>query len=161
MCLRMRFIVYVLARLGHTWVNAQGIPHPRPQNPACLLTARLTRLAMRHCRNCCRAAVFATSARATSSKLICPAVAAAANLPPTCPAAAAAAGTSLAPLLLLLLPLLLLFRGIAVPLVQGGADAGGPEGMLEVHLVRTAALRSEDLLGHSDPYVILRVSRGD
>jgi hypothetical protein len=30
--------------------------------------------------------------------------------------------------------------------------------MLEVGLVRLAGLRSEDLLGHSDPYVIMRVS---
>ena len=30
--------------------------------------------------------------------------------------------------------------------------------MLEVRLVRISGLRSEDLIGHSDPYVILRVS---
>lgn len=46
-----------------------------------------------------------------------------------------------------------------MPLVEGGAAAGGPEGMLEVRLVRIAGLRSEDLIGHSDPYVVLRVSR--
>jgi hypothetical protein len=45
-----------------------------------------------------------------------------------------------------------------VPLVPGGAAASGPQGMLEVRLVRISGLRSEDLIGHSDPYVILRVS---
>jgi hypothetical protein len=30
--------------------------------------------------------------------------------------------------------------------------------MLEVGLVRLSGLRSEDLIGHSDPYVIMRVS---
>jgi hypothetical protein len=48
-----------------------------------------------------------------------------------------------------------------VPLVDGGAAAAGPKGMLQVHLVRVAGLRSEDLIGHSDPYVILRVSHPD
>jgi hypothetical protein len=51
--------------------------------------------------------------------------------------------------------------------VQGGGrlgemgekgEGGGGKGMLQVHLVRVAGLRSEDLIGHSDPYVILRVS---
>jgi hypothetical protein len=37
-------------------------------------------------------------------------------------------------------------------------EGGGGKGMLQVHLVRVAGLRSEDLIGHSDPYVILRVS---
>ncbi|KAF6259938.1 hypothetical protein COO60DRAFT_1700585 [Scenedesmus sp. NREL 46B-D3] len=51
-------------------------------------------------------------------------------------------------------------RGITVPLVPAGAQAGGPCGMLEVGLVRVAGLRSEDLIGHSDPYVILRLREG-
>jgi hypothetical protein len=52
---------------------------------------------------------------------------------------------------------LVLLRGIAVPLVEGGAAATGPEGMLEIHLMRISGLRSEDLIGHSDPFVIMRV----
>jgi hypothetical protein len=59
--------------------------------------------------------------------------------------------------LLLLLLLLLLLRGVAVPLVEGGAAASGPEGMLEIHLMRISGLRSEDMIGHSDPFVIMRV----
>jgi hypothetical protein len=61
-------------------------------------------------------------------------------------------------MLLLLFLLCCCCRGIQVPLVPAGASAGGPCGMLEVGLVRLAGLRSEDLIGHSDPYVIMRVS---
>lgn len=59
----------------------------------------------------------------------------------------------------LVLCLLLSCRGIQVPLVPGGAAAGGPAGMLEVKLVRLSGLRSEDLLGQSDPFVIFRVGQ--
>jgi hypothetical protein len=51
-------------------------------------------------------------------------------------------------------------KGIQVPLVPGGAAAGGPTGMLEVKLVRLSGLRSEDLLGQSDPFVIFRLREG-
>eukprot|EP00883_Tetradesmus_obliquus_P016196 jgi/Sobl393_1/9383/SZX61448.1 len=51
-------------------------------------------------------------------------------------------------------------KGIQVPMVPAGAAAGGPCGMLEVGLVRLSGLRSEDLVGHSDPYVILRLREG-
>ncbi|KAF8058352.1 aidA [Scenedesmus sp. PABB004] len=50
-------------------------------------------------------------------------------------------------------------RGINVPLVPGGGSAA-PCGMLQVRLVRLSGLRSEDLIGHSDPYVVLRVREG-
>eukprot|EP00878_Enallax_costatus_P000530 GHUV01000625.1.p1 GENE.GHUV01000625.1~~GHUV01000625.1.p1 ORF type:complete len:924 (+),score=332.66 GHUV01000625.1:261-3032(+) len=51
-------------------------------------------------------------------------------------------------------------KGIQVPLVPGGAAAGGPAGMLEVRLVRLSGLRSEDLLGQSDPFVLFRLREG-
>lgn len=51
-------------------------------------------------------------------------------------------------------------RGVQLPLVPGGAAAGNPAGVLEVKLVRLSGLRSEDLLGQSDPYVKLRVRAG-
>jgi Ca2+-dependent lipid-binding protein len=48
-------------------------------------------------------------------------------------------------------------RGIQLPLVEGGGVASVPCGVLELRLVKLKGLQSEDLLGHSDPYVKIRV----
>lgn len=45
-------------------------------------------------------------------------------------------------------------------LTPGGAAPPGPVGMLTVRLVRIQGLRSDDLLGHSDPYVVVQVGAG-
>eukprot|EP00879_Flechtneria_rotunda_P002198 GHRR01002384.1.p1 GENE.GHRR01002384.1~~GHRR01002384.1.p1 ORF type:complete len:790 (+),score=300.17 GHRR01002384.1:1478-3847(+) len=50
-------------------------------------------------------------------------------------------------------------KGIQIPLVPGGGSLG-PVGMLEVGLIRISGLRSEDLIGHSDPFVIIRLKEG-
>jgi hypothetical protein len=45
-------------------------------------------------------------------------------------------------------------------LVPGGAKPPGPVGMLTVRLVRIAGLRSEDMIGQSDPYVVVQAGGG-
>jgi hypothetical protein len=44
-------------------------------------------------------------------------------------------------------------------LIPGGGKPPGPAGMLTVRLVRIQGLRSEDLIGQSDPYVVVQVRR--
>ncbi|GBF93842.1 hypothetical protein Rsub_06841 [Raphidocelis subcapitata] len=45
---------------------------------------------------------------------------------------------------------------LALELIPGGAKPPGPAGVLTVRLVRIAGLRSEDLIGQSDPYVVVQ-----
>eukprot|EP00775_Hariotina_reticulata_P004857 gene4857-5102_t len=51
-------------------------------------------------------------------------------------------------------------KGIQVPLVEGGGAASVPCGVLELTLVKLKGLRSEDLIGQSDPYVKIRLREG-
>jgi Ca2+-dependent lipid-binding protein len=54
--------------------------------------------------------------------------------------------------------LLLVFpHSYQVELVPGAAGPQGPVGMLTVRIVKVAGLRSEDLIGHSDPYCVVQV----
>jgi Ca2+-dependent lipid-binding protein len=48
-------------------------------------------------------------------------------------------------------------KSLQVELVEGGGRDKGPVGMLVVRVVKAAGLRSEDLVGHSDPYCVLQV----
>lgn len=42
--------------------------------------------------------------------------------------------------------------------MPGGSCPPGPVGMLTVRLVRVQGLRSEDVIGQSDPYVVVQVN---
>lgn len=48
-------------------------------------------------------------------------------------------------------------RCYTIETVPGGANPPGPAGMVVVRLIKVSGLKSEDLVGHSDPYVVLQV----
>ena len=56
--------------------------------------------------------------------------------------------------------LLLVFpHSYQVELVPGSSGPQGPVGMLTVRIVKAQGLRSEDLIGHSDPYAVVQVGQ--